>query len=680
MKTFKTLLTFLFVFSLTTIIFKTDAKALSWELPEYNVDIVIEENSRFSVTEESTHIFTGELNGLRRDITLDDSIKNQQCIENPLLTCGGFEFLTFDYLELDGKKLDNNEYKIYEVDDGYANYFRIEKRLKDPAEYVTNDSYTWQYKYYIYGGIQWLYNDANEQVPFFYWNLLPETRGAVIESSKINIKFPDTVVFDESKFEIYTDYYSTINYEYLFNSETNTLELSFENLPSYGPVTMSYEFKEGELIETGSLEYNFIHPTLGSDVYFDGLKIDANSDNKLEFLPADDFVITFDRFGYNEQDVEVEIEPGRTSEVEVNLKPEIWMQALIFGSGFLAVVGLFGILYSPFFVYRKWATKGRDIDSVRTIIPQYRPPEGMRPYLLGSLKDKMVDKKDITGTLIDLAYRGFIKIKEIKKKTNYELTKLNGKEGETLDSIETDLMNAIFGNKDTVQTKDIQSSVLALKMHNLVKDIYKKMQEDCYFEINPETTRNTYIGLGVGMLILGILSSIFLTIGIITLTGEPNFFTLGVALTIAGFGYLIIAKHMPSKTKKGSKALGDIKGFKMYLETAERFRVQNLKPEEFEKFLSFAVVFGVEKKWASAFKDIYKGTPDWYEGESDLLDAFYISNFVNNFSNATESSFNPPGSSGFSSGGGWSGGGFSSESSFGGFSGGGGGGGSSGGW
>ena len=110
------------------------------------------------------------------------------------------------------------------------------------------------------------------------------------------------------------------------------------------------------------------------------------------------------------------------------------------------------------------------------------------------------------------------------------------------------------------------------------------------------------------------------------------------------------------------------------MKTAERYTVQKLEPENFVKYLSYAIVFGIEKEWAKNFEGIYKGIPDWYEGSGSIYDAIWISSFARNFSNSTVQSMTPISTSS-SSGSGFSGGG-----SFGGFSGGGGGGGSSGGW
>ncbi len=137
---------------------------------------------------------------------------------------------------------------------------------------------------------------------------------------------------------------------------------------------------------------------------------------------------------------------------------------------------------------------------------------------------------------------------------------------------------------------------------------------------------------------------------------------------------------MPAKTNLGTEILEKVKGFRMYLHTAERFRMQKLTPEMFEKFLSYAVVFGIEKDWANKFKDIYKGQPDWYEGydSSRTWTPIYLANSLSKMNTVTTRviSSKPQSSSSGWSGGGWSGGGGFS----GGFSGGGGGGGGGGSW
>ena len=46
----------------------------------------------------------------------------------------------------------------------------------------------------------------------------------------------------------------------------------------------------------------------------------------------------------------------------------------------------------------------------------------------------------------------------------------------------------------------------------------------------------------------------------------------------------------------------------------ERYKKMITSPEMFEKFLPYAMAFGVEEKWANAFEDIYREPPQWYVG------------------------------------------------------------------
>ena len=59
-----------------------------------------------------------------------------------------------------------------------------------------------------------------------------------------------------------------------------------------------------------------------------------------------------------------------------------------------------------------------------------------------------------------------------------------------------------------------------------------------------------------------------------------------------------------SRTKEGIEMYKHLLGFKMYLEKAERFRVKECVPETFEKYLPYAVIFGIEKKWKNRFSGV----------------------------------------------------------------------------
>jgi len=124
------------------------------------------------------------------------------------------------------------------------------------------------------------------------------------------------------------------------------------------------------------------------------------------------------------------------------------------------------------------------------------------------------------------------------------------------------------------------------------------------------------------------------------------------------FVIVLLFKAMPKRTAYGNELLGKIKGFRTFLETAEKPRLEALvlhDPEYFYNILPFAYVLGVSDKWIDQFETIGLQSPGWYESNT----AFSVATFGSfmNSTMATASTAMSSGSSGGSSGGGSSGGG-----------------------
>jgi hypothetical protein len=67
---------------------------------------------------------------------------------------------------------------------------------------------------------------------------------------------------------------------------------------------------------------------------------------------------------------------------------------------------------------------------------------------------------------------------------------------------------------------------------------------------------------------------------------------------------------MPKRNKKGAETYWQILGFKEYINKAEKHRAQFYEKENiFEKYLPYAIIFDLTKKWAKAFERIYKKSP-----------------------------------------------------------------------
>lgn len=155
--------------------------------------------------------------------------------------------------------------------------------------------------------------------------------------------------------------------------------------------------------------------------------------------------------------------------------------------------------------------------------------------------------------------------------------------------------------------------------------------------------------------------------------------------------YVIYVKTLGKFTEKGAEALYRLEGFKLYLKTAEKDRMNMLNPPEltpqlFEKLFPYAIALEVEIEWGKQFEEVLelaKYDPAWYQGEDKFYrqPTMFLSGFGNSVNTAAVNP-NPPASSSGSSSSSSSGssGSWSSGSSGGGSSGGGGGGGGGGGW
>jgi uncharacterized membrane protein len=315
------------------------------------------------------------------------------------------------------------------------------------------------------------------------------------------------------------------------------------------------------------------------------------------------------------------------------------------------------------------------------IVPEYEPPDGLRPIEAGTVADFRTDNRDLTATVIDLAIRGYVKIIEtvnkrvLRKDTKIYSLRLQNADFSKLNEFEKILLNGIFSQPEKGQ--EISLTELKYKLSSTASDLQKKVKDSLiargYIHKNALSVSLHFVGrLALAYVISIILAVIFhgaaVTLGI----------ALGTALAVV---FMIL---MPARTAQGVAAKESILGLKMYLEVAEAERIKKLQSpgapyaarsdapkktvELFEKLLPYAMVLGVEQQWAKQFADIYRTPPDWYHGNWTTFNAVYLAASLNSgVQSSINSAFSSPSSS-------------SSSGFGGGGSGGGGGGGGGGGW
>ena len=258
----------------------------------------------------------------------------------------------------------------------------------------------------------------------------------------------------------------------------------------------------------------------------------------------------------------------------------------------LAIVAFFWYLVAPGIVVYRWWKYGRDPKPAMGIVtawfdaPKTKGHRRLRPAEAGTIIDETVHTSDITATIIDLARRGYLKIIETKKE-QFELKKLPApKDSETLLPFEETLIDQLFKSGDSIKLKDTRLASALVKIN---ASLYSQVVNDGFFPQNPQSTRTLFGVLAVFALVTG---------------------NLLLALVAFTFGM-----GMPRKTLFGAEQAAVAKSLKNFLSSqSEKLAFQAKNQMFFEKFLSYAVAFGVEKIWAERFREVHVTKPDWYEG------------------------------------------------------------------
>ncbi|MEK9179388.1 MAG: DUF2207 domain-containing protein, partial [Patescibacteria group bacterium] len=344
--------------------------------------------------------------------------------------------------------------------------------------------------------------------------------------------------------------------------------------------------------------------------------------------------------------------PGIVAKLEPKPYVSFWDtalgQVLIVLIAIVAIcAAIFWYIIYPIWLPVKWFLHGRDPNVGNSATAWFDPPQTktkrpLTPAETGTLVDEKADIRDVMATIIDLAYRGYLKIEERKKDDFYIIRDRRNKKNETLQLFEIQILQDFF------EDDPFELRIKGAELYKTVKEVqdllYESVVREQFFPKNPQSIRNFYL--------------VVISLAV---------FTLNPQLVLVS---LLFGLNMARKTLDGAKAAKVAEALKNFLKSQDRqLNYQGEKQLLFEKLLPYAVAFGVEKNWAERFKDFKLTNPEWYSSyDNHSFTAMYFASRLGSSFNSFSGSATPPSSSGFSSG------------SSGGFSGGGGGGGGGGSW
>jgi hypothetical protein len=317
--------------------------------------------------------------------------------------------------------------------------------------------------------------------------------------------------------------------------------------------------------------------------------------------------------------------------------------------------------------FRTWKKKGRDPKEGSYVV-RYEPVDGTSPAELGTLVDNKADMEDVTATLVDLAVRGYIHITELTEKHLFGLTKSTDyqldiirkrSDWKDLKPHEVSYLDAL-GHAAPSDAYSVKVSELKDRFYKFLPEIrdaiYDSLLGAGFYRDRPDKTKAKWVVLAV------IVAAIIAGFAILSISQAWLLFApaaLAAAAVLSFFILTIFAQIMPARTVEGARAREATLGFKEFLSRVEsdRFKKMITSPEMFERYLPYAMAFGVEEQWAKAFKDIYREPPQWYSGGAGPFNASSFSHSISSMSSAAASSMSSSPSSSGSGGGGSSGGG-----------------------
>jgi uncharacterized membrane protein len=275
-----------------------------------------------------------------------------------------------------------------------------------------------------------------------------------------------------------------------------------------------------------------------------------------------------------------------------------------------ATLLIFGLL--SFIVRRDYNLYGKDPipDDVKII-------RRLRPALAGVVLEEKVDIKEVEATILDLAIRGYIYIKEEEKKSFFgrkEIWFIKTKSTRGLMDYETKVMEGIFGTKEKVKVSSLKNKFF-LKVPDILDSMHEEAAKHKLFEGRVDKTMMTYVWKFVKMPLILMVTNVltiatFLGMGFDMLDPFPttvfgSFLSLIPLFIIASVG----ATAMPRKTKMGAAHSN------RYNELKNWMKKYPLKEGRlFDEYLPYATAFGIQRVCINKLKDLEGYKSDWYSG------------------------------------------------------------------
>lgn len=334
------------------------------------------------------------------------------------------------------------------------------------------------------------------------------------------------------------------------------------------------------------------------------------------------------------------------------------------GKGWLALP--VAVFIGMFLIWRRW---GKDLPV--TVTTEFYPPQGVSPSVAGYVIDGKLNRRDLTALIPYWGAGGYLRIEEIETKKllglikghDYKFIRLKELPA-TRKDFEQTFFSGLFSGGDEVLLSSLKDTFYTT-MDATRRGIQNEIKAEHYYVRFTRTFSGVLPVVGLVFFVFSLANGFF---------SYPLDILLWTSLVASSTIVIVFGALMEKKTQKGTELYEQLLGFKEFIKTVEKDRLQEFLSQDenyFDKILPFAIVFNVADTWKDKLKGLDVPPPSWYSGYysgDGFSTAVFINSLDQGLSSMSQSFYSRPAASS-SSGGSFGGGGFSG----GGFGGGGGG-------
>jgi uncharacterized protein (TIGR04222 family) len=257
--------------------------------------------------------------------------------------------------------------------------------------------------------------------------------------------------------------------------------------------------------------------------------------------------------------------------------------------------------------------------TISPVVLSANPPSNLSPAIVGKLTKQ---PQTFMGAIFDLAQRGVL---EVREETGHWGTKnhvlVHQDQSVALSPFERGLLDALFKpNEKQINLNEVAGR-LGAKQGLFDEPLEQELIQRGWLDLDRKQKRTRLFRIGwIALFLAGILFAALLlgvdqhqNIQLAVVLGGLTGISLG--LFVLSLVLLIYAGTLSVLTPAGEEQAARWKGFAEYLKQVSRGREPAIRPDYFERYLSYAAVFGLGANWAKYFQELGNvPLPVWFHG------------------------------------------------------------------